>query len=327
MNNQVEILKYVRPPLSKEEESRCGMLVQSGFAAEKCLNGEVDLPGWSEADLRNVVKAAKVARDKLLYHNLALAVNIAQKFKESTCAKVDLEDIIQSSLMGLVKAIDKYDPSRGTKFVTMAYRWVALDARRNTNRIATPVMVPEDKITMAAKIFKLEEEFKTDGKPHRDVDEEIAEILSSNSKRKITKDIVRSVRNGVSDGYSLNWAGPAVPLEDGQDPLSIYVSDNMAQQVGGVHEHMYNNRVNTTIADRLSQLKDHERAVMSYRFGFPMSDGTVASRSDVRKRFNVSVRDEETIAINVMGNLQDALVSVGVESAEDYTRTQDTFSL
>jgi len=58
-----------------------------------------------------------------------------------------------------------------------------------------------------------------------------------------------------------------------------------------------------------------------------MSDGTVASRSDVRKRFNVSVRDEEAIAINVMGGLQDALVSVGVESAEDYTRTQDTFSL
>ena len=39
------------------------------------------------------------------------------------------------------------------------------------------------------------------------------------------------------------------------------------------------------------------------------------------------VRDEEAIAINVMGGLQDALVSVGVESAEDYTRTQDTFSL
>ena len=92
----------------------------------------------------------------------------------------------------------------------------------------------------------------------------------------------------MSDGYSLNWAGPAVPLDGGQDPLSIYVSDNMAQQVGGVHEHMYNNRVNTMIAERLSQLKDHERAVMSYRFGFPMSDGTVASRSDVRKRFNVS---------------------------------------
>lgn len=327
LNNQAEILKHVRPPLSKEEEIRCGILIQAGFAAEKCLNGEAELPGWTEDELHGVIKAGKAARDTLLYHNLALAVNIAQKFKESTCAKVDLEDIIQSSLMGLVKAIDKYDPARGTKFVTMAYPWVALDARRNTNRIATPVMVPEDKITMAAKIFKLEEEFTSDGKPHRDTDKEIAEILSVQGKRKVTKDLVRSVRNGVSDGYSLNWAGPSVAPEDGQDTLSIYVSDSMAEQVGGVHEHMYNTRVNTMIAEYLSQLLEHERAVMSYRFGFPMGDGTVASRSDVRKRFKVSVRDEETIAINVMSGLQDALVSLGVESVDDYTRTRDTFSL
>ena len=75
----------------------------------------------SEAHLELVRKNAVEARNLLTQHNVRLVISMAKNYRHGG---VELQDLIQEGLVGLTKAVDKFDPDRGFKFSTYAHWWI-----------------------------------------------------------------------------------------------------------------------------------------------------------------------------------------------------------
>ena len=89
------------------------------------------------------------ARDKLIRSNMRLALSIAKKFQASGC---DLDDLIQESSIGLMKAVDKFDWRRGFKFSTYATWWIRQAVMRHVNHSKGLIKVPTHALSLLQRI-------------------------------------------------------------------------------------------------------------------------------------------------------------------------------
>jgi len=76
------------------------------------------------ADERTALRKARHARNKLIESHMRLVTNIATKEHRKASSRVQLLDLVQEGTFGLVRACEKFDPSRGFSFSTYAYRWI-----------------------------------------------------------------------------------------------------------------------------------------------------------------------------------------------------------
>ena len=89
------------------------------------------------------------ARNKLIECNMRLALSIARKFQASGC---DLDDLIQESSIGLMKAVDKFDWRRGFKFSTYATWWIRQAVMRHVNHSKGMIKVPTHALSLLQRI-------------------------------------------------------------------------------------------------------------------------------------------------------------------------------
>jgi len=79
------------------------------------------------------------AKDRMIQSNLRLAISVAKKYQSKGCS---LEDLIQESNMGLIKAVDRFDWRRGFKFSTYAYWWIKQSVRTHVASQASDIKLP-----------------------------------------------------------------------------------------------------------------------------------------------------------------------------------------
>ena len=149
--------------LTREEETVLGRAVREGLEAKKILNtahleGE-RLDYKERRKLQAAVREGKRARDTFVEHNLRLAMDIAAKYSRSQ-SRMEYEDLIQEATIGLMRAIDKFDPERGFKFSTYATWWCRQACQRaiaNYSRaIRLPMHVEADVRKLAAVIEEMD---------------------------------------------------------------------------------------------------------------------------------------------------------------------------
>jgi len=133
-----EIARY--PLLSPEQEIQLGRQVV-----------RMQQPGCTDREQRQ----GQRARDKFIKSNLKLVVNIAKKYDGKQRKAMMLLDLIQEGNIGLARAVDMFDPSRGYRFTTYAYWWIRQAIHRaianNDNMIRMPSSLHE-KIIKIAKV-------------------------------------------------------------------------------------------------------------------------------------------------------------------------------
>jgi RNA polymerase sigma factor (sigma-70 family) len=149
--------------LSREEEVVLGRAVAAGLKAQKELN-EAHIEGLKLefADRRRLnadVREGKRAKDTFVEHNLRLAMDTAARYARSQ-SRMEYEDLIQEATIGLMRAVDKFDPERGFKFSTYATWWCRQACQRaiaNYGRaIRLPMHVEADVRKLAAVVDELE---------------------------------------------------------------------------------------------------------------------------------------------------------------------------
>ena len=98
-----------------------------------------------------IEKGDKLARDRMIQSNLRLAISIAKKYSKMGCP---LEDLIQESNIGLMKAVDRFDWRRGFKFSTYASWWIKQSVSRHLTSHKSTVRVPAHASGLIWKIKK-----------------------------------------------------------------------------------------------------------------------------------------------------------------------------
>ncbi|PAV24515.1 RNA polymerase subunit sigma-70, partial [Tamilnaduibacter salinus] len=93
--------------------------------------------------LRRCFRIAEACRQRLIQSNLRLAVHIARRHNGR---HLPLTDLIQEANIGLIKAVERFDPERGFRFTTYAYWWVSEEVKRSLKRGPGVVRTPENMV-------------------------------------------------------------------------------------------------------------------------------------------------------------------------------------
>ena len=141
------------PLLSAQQEIQLSRKVQR-YMELRALDGERTPEETRE------IKSGLKARDKIVNCNLRLVVHIAKRFIARLKSKnIELIDLCQEGSIGLQRAVELFDSSRGYKFSTYSYWWIRQSLQRAIDAKERLIRVPQHQLDIIYKILRLESEF------------------------------------------------------------------------------------------------------------------------------------------------------------------------
>ncbi|MCP9800065.1 sigma-70 family RNA polymerase sigma factor [Synechococcus sp. RedBA-s] len=137
--------------LTPNQELTLGRKVQAMVALhERCTQagGSGEACEYSDVE-RRTIRTGELAKDQMITANLRLVVNLAKRYQGKG---LDLLDLIQEGTLGLVRAVEKYDPTRGHRFSTYAYWWIRQGLNRALSTQSRTIRIP---VNVNEKLTKL----------------------------------------------------------------------------------------------------------------------------------------------------------------------------
>ena len=206
-----------------------------------------------EVELSQMIEAGdNAARQRMIEANLRLAVSIAKRHQRSGC---NLEDLIQESNVGLIKAVDRFDWRRGFKFSTYASWWIKQAVRRHVTDTSSDIRVPAHTTALAYRISVFVDEYEKEFNCRPSI-EEIAEMMCVPAST--VQELVNS--SGVRSMVSLD---AMIGDEDGKKILETIPDDNAVSP----DEAIDREKILVAISRCLDKLTPREEQVLRLRFG------------------------------------------------------------
>jgi RNA polymerase primary sigma factor len=240
-----------------------------------------------EIDLSKRAKAGdKGARQRLIEKNLRLVVSVAKKYRGMG---LPFEDLIQEGNIGLMRAVEKFDPDRGWRFSTYATWWVRQAVQRAVADKGRTIRVP---VHMGDKIRKMARAYNelSAEREREPTDEEVAERLEWTAEQ------VRDVKSAMPDATSFNQ-----PMSSDSDATEIgeLIEDERASEVAGT---VIGEMEMDWLAEALEKLPERHRYVLIKRYG--LDDEETATLAQLSEELGISrerVRQVQREAERMLG--------------------------
>jgi RNA polymerase sigma factor (sigma-70 family) len=284
------------PLLDAAQEVELSKAIEAGLLAEHWLDEDQIPQGIGREELELLISEGNRAKDLFIRANLRLVVSIARRYVRSGMPMLDL---IQEGNTGLVRAVEKFDYTKGYKFSTYATWWIrqaisrAIAQQERTVRL--PVHLVEDVNRMRNVARQLTRELGSEPEP-----EQIAAALQVPVER--VNELIRwsqdtvSLDTPVGDDGDTNL-GDLVADSDAPSPEEIVLSALERQRIEGL----------------LNHLDDRSAGIMRARYG--LEDGREHSLTEVASRFSLSRERIRQLEIQALGRLRELARAEGLQTA------------
>ena len=262
------------PLLTAAEEVELSQRIEAGlYAVDKLRRADggegARLGAAARRDLEWVVRDGDRAKKHLLEANLRLVVSIAKRYLGRGMLFLDL---IQEGNVGLIRAVEKFDYTKGFKFSTYATWWIRQAITRAMADQARTIRIPVHMVEQINKLARVQRELLT-SLGREATPEEIAVELDLSPERVV--EIQGYAREPVSLETSIG--------DDGDSSLGDFIEDADAPVASEVVSY---GLMQEQLSDVLSSLSEREAAVVKLRFG--LTDGQPKTLDEIGREFGLT---------------------------------------
>lgn len=243
-----------------------------------------------------VVAGSMEARKSLIIANLRLVISIAKRY---TNRGLPLMDLIEEGNLGLMKAVDRYDPSRGTRFSTYASWWIRQAVLRAISTQGRTVRIPAHMFDLINKWIRVSHQLTQRLGRSPTVAETARAMDISEAK---VKEILRSAQRTTSLHDPINE-------EDG-DQVQDLLHD---QQIVNPLEELEQRFAHDEIMAYLGRLKERERQMLILRYG--LENGIPMTLEETGKRFGITRERVRQIEMGALRKLRSMIEEADLDFA------------
>ncbi len=273
------------PLLNAEQEVELAKRIEAGLFAEEKLAEDLRLASDQRIDLEWIAEDGRRAKNHLLEANLRLVVSLAKRY---TGRGMLFLDLIQEGNLGLIRAVEKFDYTKGYKFSTYATWWIRQAITRAMADQARTIRIPVHMVEVINKLARVQRQMLQD-LGREPTPEELAAELD------MTPEKVIEVQKYGREPISLH-----TPLgEDGDSEFGDLIEDSEAIQPG---EAVSFTLLQEQLHSVLDTLSEREAGVVSMRFG--LTDGQPKTLDEIGKVYGVTRERIRQIESKTMSKLR-----------------------
>jgi RNA polymerase primary sigma factor len=258
-----------RQLLTAAQEVDLAKRIEAGLYAEHKLDSGGRMSARLREDLKFLAEDGRRAKAHMLEANLRLVVSVAKKYADRG---LSLLDVVQEGNLGLIRAVEKFDYTKGYKFSTYAMWWIRQAIQRGFADSARTIRLPVHVLEMLSKLSRIEREmhqrFGREPTP-----EELAVELDKSPEQ--VQELLRTSRQPISLDSTIG--------EDGETRIGDLIEDTDSPEASELVDRQL-------MADQLRRalgvLSAREEKIMAMRFG--LYDGTPRTLDEIGKHLGLT---------------------------------------